>query len=99
MIAAEASKGIRKFLRGDGGDEIDFAWLQRSGEEGKEALFRTLAIRSTSKKSEMAIIGLLVAFFYSPEIEQRLLAHVRSHPDSRVQKIGSSRIFVGEIML
>ena len=87
MTAADASKGLRKFLRGHGGEEIDFAWLQRSGEEGKEALFRALALKSTSKKSKMAIKGLLVAFFFSPEVEQRLLAYVRSHPDPRVQKI------------
>ncbi len=87
MTATEASKGVRKFLRGAGATEIDAAWFQRSGAAGREALFHALTLPSTSKKNRLAVQSLLIAFFHSLEVEERLLSIVRSHPDPRVQKI------------
>jgi len=87
MTTDEAKKGVRKFLRGDGGKEINFAWLERSGDAGKDALLHALSLPSTSKKNKMTIKGLLVAFFFSPEVERKLLEHVRSHPNPRAQEI------------
>jgi len=87
MTTAEARKSVRKFLRGDGGEEITYGWFERSGDAGRDALLHALSLSTTSKKDKMAIKVLLVAFFYSPEVERKLLDHIQSHPDPRAHKI------------
>jgi len=87
MTAIEASKGVRKFLRGQGGADIDFNWFERAGAEGREALFHTLLLSSTSARSRGTIKALLIAFFFDADVEKRLLDFVHRHSDPRVREI------------
>ena len=87
MTSREVNKGVRAFLRGQGGDAIDLAWFEQAGEPAQEVLFHILRLPSTSRKTGMTIKVLLVAAFPSREVENQLLAYVREQPDPRVRDI------------
>jgi hypothetical protein len=87
MTSREIKQGIRAFLREKPGDEIDLAWFERAGETARETLFHILQLPSTSRKTRLTIKSLLVAVFPSRDVESRLIAYVRKHPDSRIRDI------------
>ena len=87
MTPQELNKGVRAFLADRGGDAIDLNWFERAGDPAKELLFHILELPSTSTKTKATIKSLLVAAFFSPEVETRLLSYVRGRADPRVRDI------------
>jgi hypothetical protein len=96
MTSHEIKQGVRAFLREKAGDEIDLAWFERAGETAKETLFHILRLPSTSRKTRLTIKSLLVAVFPSRDVEHRLIAYAREHPDSRARDI-EERVLRGMI--
>ena len=87
MTPVEIHKGIRSFLRGQGGDRFTSAWLATTGDIGRDYLLHLLILPSVRGRRRALVEYLVVTYLYDAVVEERLSADAKAHPDPRVRTI------------